>query len=94
MDECARPSPSWRCGGAPASHGGLARDARSVEESTDGRRRLAKAQRHVLIENPSTLKEFELELMRDGNDNVVGCARSRTSTDGVHTGDSVTVAPR
>ncbi|KAA1430864.1 carbamoyl-phosphate synthase large subunit [Mycolicibacter arupensis] len=39
-------------------------------------------------------KEYELELMRDGNDNVVVvCSIENVDPMGVHTGDSVTVAP-
>ncbi|WNM28684.1 carbamoyl-phosphate synthase large subunit [Demequina capsici] len=39
-------------------------------------------------------KEFELELMRDRNDNVVVvCSIENVDPVGVHTGDSVTVAP-
>ena len=39
-------------------------------------------------------KEFELELMRDSNDNVViVCSIENVDPMGVHTGDSVTVAP-
>src|SRR5579863_210830 len=39
-------------------------------------------------------KEFELELMRDRNDNVViVCSIENVDPMGVHTGDSVTVAP-
>ncbi|WP_067814081.1 carbamoyl-phosphate synthase large subunit [Nocardia inohanensis] len=50
---------------------------------------------NVLIEE-SILgwKEFELELMRDGKDNVViVCSIENVDPMGVHTGDSVTVAP-
>jgi carbamoyl-phosphate synthase large subunit len=49
----------------------------------------------VLIEE-SVLgwKEFELELMRDGHDNaVVVCSIENLDPMGVHTGDSITVAP-
>ena len=49
----------------------------------------------VLIEE-SVLgwKEFELELMRDGKDNaVVVCSIENVDPMGVHTGDSITVAP-
>ncbi len=49
----------------------------------------------VLIEE-SVLgwKEYELELMRDRNDNVVVvCSIENLDPMGVHTGDSVTVAP-
>ncbi|ETZ99988.1 carbamoyl-phosphate synthase L chain, ATP binding domain protein [Mycobacterium kansasii 824] len=39
-------------------------------------------------------KEFELELMRDSHDNVVVvCSIENVDPMGVHTGDSVTVAP-
>ena len=39
-------------------------------------------------------KEFELELMRDRNDNVVVvCSIENVDPMGVHTGDSITVAP-
>ena len=39
-------------------------------------------------------KEFELEVMRDGADNfVVICSIENIDPMGVHTGDSITVAP-
>ena len=39
-------------------------------------------------------KEFELEVMRDLNDNVVViCSIENFDAMGVHTGDSITVAP-
>ena len=39
-------------------------------------------------------KEFELEVMRDGADNVViVCSIENLDPMGVHTGDSITVAP-
>ena len=39
-------------------------------------------------------KEFELELLRDNNDNVVIiCTVENFDPMGVHTGDSITVAP-
>ncbi|MCH7885899.1 MAG: carbamoyl-phosphate synthase large subunit, partial [Planctomycetes bacterium] len=49
----------------------------------------------ILIEEDLTgWKEFELELMRDGNDNVVIiCSIENFDPMGVHTGDSITVAP-
>ncbi|MGV0338941.1 carbamoyl-phosphate synthase large subunit [Corynebacterium parakroppenstedtii] len=55
----------------------------------------ASPEANVLIEE-SILgwKEYELELMRDGNDNVViVCSIENVDAVGVHTGDSVTVAP-
>jgi carbamoyl-phosphate synthase large subunit len=49
----------------------------------------------VLVEESiSGWKEFELELMRDRNDNVVVvCSIENVDPMGVHTGDSITVAP-
>jgi carbamoyl-phosphate synthase large subunit len=48
----------------------------------------------LLEESVLGWKEFELELMRDRNDNVVVvCAIENIDPMGVHTGDSVTVAP-
>ena len=48
----------------------------------------------LLEESVLGWKEFELELMRDKNDNVViVCSIENIDPMGVHTGDSVTVAP-
>ncbi|MEA2517316.1 MAG: carbamoyl-phosphate synthase large subunit, partial [Actinomycetota bacterium] len=49
----------------------------------------------VLVEESiSGWKEFELELMRDKNDNVVVvCSIENLDPMGIHTGDSITVAP-
>ncbi|HNR33494.1 MAG TPA: carbamoyl-phosphate synthase large subunit, partial [Candidatus Hydrogenedentes bacterium] len=51
--------------------------------------------REVLIEESALgWKEFELEVMRDHNDNVVIiCSIENVDPMGVHTGDSITVAP-
>ena len=57
---------------------------------------LAASPVHEVLIEESVLgwKEFELELMRDGNDNaVVVCSIENLDPMGVHTGDSVTVAP-
>ncbi len=50
----------------------------------------------VLIEKSvAGYKEFELEVMRDRNDNVViVCSIENVDPMGVHTGDSITVAPQ
>lgn len=48
----------------------------------------------LLEESISGWKEYELELMRDRNDNaVVVCSIENFDPVGVHTGDSITVAP-
>jgi len=57
---------------------------------------LAASPVHEVLIEESVLgwKEFELELMRDGNDNmVVVCSIENIDPMGVHTGDSITVAP-
>src|SRR5437763_8153102 len=57
---------------------------------------LAASPIHEVLVEESVLgwKEYELELMRDRNDNVVViCSIENVDAMGVHTGDSVTVAP-
>ena len=51
--------------------------------------------RRILIEESALgWKEFELEVMRDGGDNVVIiCSIENFDPMGIHTGDSITVAP-
>ena len=57
---------------------------------------MAARREHGLLDEESILgwKEFELELMRDKSDNVViVCSIENFDPMGVHTGDSITVAP-
>ena len=59
-------------------------------------RGLAASPVHEVLVEQSVLgwKEYELELMRDRNDNVViVCSIENVDPMGVHTGDSITVAP-
>ncbi|HSD49371.1 MAG TPA: carbamoyl-phosphate synthase large subunit, partial [Actinomycetota bacterium] len=51
--------------------------------------------REILLEESiAGWKEFELEVMRDGDDNgVIVCSIENVDPMGVHTGDSITVAP-
>jgi len=83
--------PSFTMGGAGS---GVARDAARLRRmATAGL--AASPMGEVLVEE-SVLgwKEFELELMRDRADNVVVvCSIENVDPMGVHTGDSVTVAP-
>lgn len=78
--------------------GGLGSGLAFTEEDLDriaGGGLAASPEANVLIEE-SILgwKEYELELMRDGDDNVVVIASiENVDALGVHTGDSVTVAP-
>ncbi len=83
--------PSFTMGG---SGGGIAKD-RSEFESKVAWALAQSPTREVLIEE-SVLgwKEFELEVMRDRADNfIVVCSIENIDPMGVHTGDSITVAP-
>ncbi|MEO7110356.1 MAG: carbamoyl-phosphate synthase large subunit, partial [Polyangiaceae bacterium] len=83
--------PSFTLGG---SGGGIAYDASELDAKVEWA--LAQSPtREVLIEE-SVLgwKEFELEVIRDKNDNfIVICSIENIDPMGVHTGDSITVAP-
>lgn len=83
--------PSFTMGGLGS---GLAFNEEDLERIAGGGL-AASPEANVLIEE-SILgwKEYELELMRDGDDNVVViCSIENVDALGVHTGDSVTVAP-
>ncbi len=83
--------PSFTLGGVGA---GI---AYNVEEFRDVvRRGLAMSPVHEILIEASVIgwKEFELEVMRDRADNfVVICSIENVDPMGVHTGDSITVAP-
>ncbi|MFJ6217110.1 carbamoyl-phosphate synthase large subunit [Streptomyces sp. NPDC092296] len=83
--------PSFTMGGLGS---GLARTAEELE--TLAATGLAESPVGEVLVEESVLgwKEYELELMRDRNDNVVVvCSIENIDPMGVHTGDSVTVAP-
>ncbi|MGF7238168.1 MAG: carbamoyl-phosphate synthase large subunit, partial [Frankia sp.] len=83
--------PSFTLGGAGS---GFAEDADELRRmASDGL--VASPSTEVLVEESIRgWKEFELELMRDSADNVVVvCSIENVDPMGVHTGDSVTVAP-
>jgi carbamoyl-phosphate synthase large subunit len=83
--------PSYTMGGLGS---GMAHTAEDLERiATAG---LAASPVHEVLIEESVLgwKEYELELMRDRSDNVVVvCSIENVDPMGVHTGDSVTVAP-
>ncbi len=83
--------PSFTMGGLGS---GMAQSLEDVERMA-GDGLAASPSANVLIEESIYgWKEYELELMRDGNDNVVVvCSIENLDPMGVHTGDSVTVAP-
>jgi len=89
LPACIRPA--YTLGG---TGGGMAHNAAEFEALVrDGLAQSPIGQ--VLIEEDLTgWKEFELEMMRDRRDNVVVvCSIENLDPMGVHTGDSVTVAP-
>ncbi len=83
--------PSFTMGGLGS---GMAASLDDVERMA-GDGLAASPSANVLIEESIYgWKEYELELMRDGRDNVVVvCSIENVDPMGVHTGDSVTVAP-
>src|SRR5213595_558861 len=83
--------PSFTLGGLG---GGIAYNREELEEM--GARALECSPTHEVLIEESVLgwKEFELEVMRDRADNVVIiCSIENVDPMGVHTGDSITVAP-
>ena len=83
--------PSYILGGGGT---GMAHDAEQFEEAAQ-RGLDASPVREILVEESvEGWKEFELEVMRDHADNaVVICSIENLDAMGVHTGDSITVAP-
>ncbi len=83
--------PSFTLGG---TGGGTALDAASFEEIVKGGLDSSRIHTVLLEESVIGWKEFELEVMRDLKDNVVIiCSIENLDPMGVHTGDSITVAP-
>src|SRR3954468_6847990 len=83
--------PSFTMGGLGS---GMAHTESDLERLAGGG--LAASPVHEVLIEESVLgwKEYELELMRDRHDNVVVvCSIENVDAMGVHTGDSVTVAP-
>jgi carbamoyl-phosphate synthase large subunit len=83
--------PSYTLGGAGS---GFAHDETELRRMVASG--LAASPVHEVLVEESVLgwKEFELEVMRDRNDNcVVVCSIENLDPMGVHTGDSITVAP-
>ncbi|PYP46655.1 MAG: carbamoyl phosphate synthase large subunit [Gemmatimonadetes bacterium] len=83
--------PSFTLGG---TGGGVAYNRTELEELVE--RALELSPLHTTLIERSVLgwKEFELEVMRDRRDNVViVCSIENLDPMGVHTGDSITVAP-
>jgi carbamoyl-phosphate synthase large subunit len=83
--------PSFILGGAGT---GIAYERGSFVEMADRALRASPIGEIVVEAAVAGWKEFELEVMRDGADNaVVVCSIENLDPMGVHTGDSITVAP-
>lgn len=83
--------PSFTLGG---SGGGIAYNREELVELLSRGLDLSPVHEVLIEESVLGWKEFELELMRDFNDNVIViCSIENFDAMGVHTGDSITVAP-
>ena len=83
--------PAFTLGGAG---GGIAHDREGLRRMAENGLRLSPITQVMLEESVAGWHEFELEVMRDRADNVVIiCSIENVDPMGVHTGDSVTVAP-
>jgi len=83
--------PSFTLGGLGS---GVARDAADLHRIAGAGLDASPVTEVLLEESILGWKEFELELMRDRHDNaVIVCSIENIDPMGVHTGDSVTVAP-
>ncbi|HJE92185.1 MAG TPA: carbamoyl-phosphate synthase large subunit [Dietzia timorensis] len=83
--------PSFTMGGLGS---GLAYTNEDLERIAGGGLAASPTANVLIEESILGWKEYELELMRDGKDNVViVCSIENVDALGVHTGDSVTVAP-
>lgn len=83
--------PSYTLGG---SGGGFVKDKESLDAALE--HGLKSSPIHEVLVEKAVLgwKEFELELLRDSKDNVaIICSVENLDPMGIHTGDSITVAP-
>lgn len=101
MDECLKAAeilnypvvvrPSFTMGGLGS---GIAFSQQELEQIAGAGLRFSPVTEVLLEESIIGWKEFELEVMRDNHDNVViVCSIENFDPMGVHTGDSITVAP-
>src|SRR3954449_7231715 len=83
--------PSFTLGG---TGGGIAYNTEEFEEIVRGGLRVSPTHEVLIEESVLGWKEYELEVVRDKNDNcIIVCSIENVDPMGVHTGDSVTVAP-
>ncbi len=83
--------PAFTLGG---TGGAVAYNMEEYRELLDNALKLSPLRQVLVEESVLGWKEYELEVMRDGKDNVVIiCSIENIDPMGIHTGDSVTVAP-
>ncbi len=83
--------PSFTMGG---SGGGIAYNREDLEEILESGLDLSPVHEVLIEESVLGWKEFELEVMRDTADNaIIVCSIENFDPMGVHTGDSITIAP-
>eukprot|EP00186_Timspurckia_oligopyrenoides_P004214 CAMPEP_0182445076 /NCGR_PEP_ID=MMETSP1172-20130603/3328_1 /TAXON_ID=708627 /ORGANISM="Timspurckia oligopyrenoides, Strain CCMP3278" /LENGTH=1159 /DNA_ID=CAMNT_0024640779 /DNA_START=165 /DNA_END=3644 /DNA_ORIENTATION=- len=83
--------PAYTLGG---SGGGIAYNPEEFEEMSKKGLDASPVSQILVEQSLLGWKEYELEVMRDGSDNVViVCSIENVDPMGVHTGDSITVAP-
>ncbi|MGL5026035.1 MAG: carbamoyl-phosphate synthase large subunit, partial [Shewanella oncorhynchi] len=83
--------PSFTMGG---SGGGIAYNREEFEEICSQGLELSPTSELLIDESLIGWKEYEMEVVRDRNDNcIIVCAIENFDPMGVHTGDSITVAP-
>jgi carbamoyl-phosphate synthase large subunit len=83
--------PSFTLGGAG---GGIAYNTEEFEEIVRSGLRISPVHEVLIEESVLGWKEYELEVVRDRHDNcIVVCSIENVDPMGIHTGDSVTVAP-
>jgi len=83
--------PAFTLGG---TGGGIARDQKEFEEIVNRGLFYSPTTEVLVEESVIGWKEFELEVMRDRKDNcVIVCSIENVDPMGIHTGDSITVAP-
>ena len=83
--------PSFTMGG---TGGGIAYNLKEFEEICMNGLKLSPTKELLIDESLVGWKEFEMEVVRDKNDNcIIVCSIENVDPMGVHTGDSITVAP-
>jgi carbamoyl-phosphate synthase large subunit len=83
--------PSFTLGG---TGGGVAYNAREFEDIVRGGLRVSPTQEVLIEESVLGWKEYEMEVVRDRADNcIIVCSIENIDPMGIHTGDSVCVAP-